>query len=392
MLFLLLSLFVSSSSYEIKIHHIEHRIAYISGISNINEISKESLNSLKNIYNDHPLLIFQDVKSPNPQDFIDFAACFDDYADYNAIYNPDDYPLQMLQPFDQFPDCKHVAPRGNYYIENWHGIKNLKLSVKIPFNTSYVWHTDLIGHEYKLPGCVTAFYFVKVPSIGGETDFISGERVYESLSNKEKNEAENTIIKYNRYRFACNKVQNSYEGVPNILDYTSEYKKYDTYSPLVFASGKKLNPCVLFSPSFCDSIVGKSQYESQLWINDFVHNKMLPHRVSVSWKSGDLALFNNRRFIHSSSPTQNYMNFNENYEKLLLQTFIPTSEPLYGKNPKCATNDMKRFISTTNYWNILKSDHLLNLTDNGKYLAAAKICLEKNRRGADPNPYFYEPY
>jgi alpha-ketoglutarate-dependent taurine dioxygenase len=47
--------------------------------------------------------------------------------------------------------------------------------------------------------------------------------------------------------------------------------------------------------------------ESREWIKTFMNKKVLPHRVSIQWKKEDLAIFNNRRFIHSSTLGRNYL-------------------------------------------------------------------------------------
>jgi len=385
-MFLFLLLLPAIHSFQLAIHPVENKIAYISGITNVESVSKQTLSALREVYNQHPVLIFKDVNTPTPKSFIQFISSFDEYADLDAIKSPDRYPHQLLQPFDQFPDCKHVSPRGNFFIDEWAGIKNIKVEPLEKFVNNYVWHTDLLGHENKLPGCVTGFYFVEAPMIGGDTDFISGERVYHSLSEKEKEEACNTIIQYNRHRFGFSQVPNSYEGVPDITGYTKELDKYNTYSPLVFAIGENYSPSILFSPSFCSGIVGKSQDEAQQWIRNLVHNKMLHHRVSISWKKGDLALFNNRLFIHSSTPTRNYMDFPESSKRLLLQTFIPTNKPLYGLKPTLLTHTMNRFISVTDYWNRFRSDLSDEKRNHNFYVVAAKIDPSKIH-ASDPNPY-----
>jgi len=61
--------------------------------------------------------------------------------------------------------------------------------------------------------------------------------------------------------------------------------------------------------------------------------KVLPHRVSVQWQKGDLAILNNRRFMHSSTPSRNYMENDSGNQRLLLQTFIPTTSPLLSYKP-----------------------------------------------------------
>ena len=73
--------------------------------------------------------------------------------------------------------------------------------------------------------------------------------------------------------------------------------------------------------------------DSREWIKQFMLNKVLPYRTSIQWKKGDLAVFNNRRFIHSSTPARNYLDNKDSSKRLLLQTFIPTNRPLYGIKP-----------------------------------------------------------
>ena len=86
-------------------------------------------------------------------------------------------------------------------------------------------------------------------------------------------------------------------------------------------------------PTFFEKVVGWTVKESRQWMQSFMNKHVLPHRVSVQWKTGDLAVFNNRRFIHSSNPARNYMDNADSNKRLLLQTFIPTNRPLLGIKP-----------------------------------------------------------
>jgi hypothetical protein len=47
----------------------------------------------------------------------------------------------MLQPFDQFPDCKHVAPRGNFIKANFFGIKYINVKPAKEFIPK--WYREL---------------------------------------------------------------------------------------------------------------------------------------------------------------------------------------------------------------------------------------------------------
>ena len=322
-----------SSSFNLLQHPLEKRIGYIYGINDIKNIDKQTMNNLYELFNTYPLLIFKNLENVSPNNFINFLKNFDKDHDLEAIENPDKYLDQMLQPFDQFPDCKHVAPRGNVELKDYYNIKSINVKPSSEFINNYVWHTDILGHEYKLPNVITGFYIVEQPLIGGDTDFISGETIYENLSKKEKLASENILIEINRRKFITKKLETDYAGISRLENY-EEIEEGNTQIPLVFAPDNYLEkPRILLLPTFFEKVVGWNIKESRLWIKNFMINKVLPHRVSIQWKKGDLAVFNNRRFIHSSTPARNYLDNKESSKRLLLQTFIPTNRPLLGIKP-----------------------------------------------------------
>ena len=196
--------FVFGNAFNLIPHPLDGKIAYINGLTkkDIVSLSKSEVLELKYKFSKHPLLVFQDIKELETKEFVNFVKLFDDYADEEAIKYPGEYPNQMLQPFDQLPDCKHVAPRGNMFLEDYEGLKNLQIEPFTPFKENYVWHTDMLGHDYKMTNLVTGFYTKKSPLIGGETDFISGETIYKSLNNDEKEACKNILVEINRHHRA----------------------------------------------------------------------------------------------------------------------------------------------------------------------------------------------
>ena len=87
-------------------------------------------------------------------------------------------------------------------------------------------------------------------------------------------------------------------------------------------------PSFIISPILVQRIKGSTVKKTRKWIEYVVNNYLLPHRVTIQWKEGDLAIFNNKLFIHSSTPANNYLNNKFSNERFLLQTFIPTKEDL----------------------------------------------------------------
>jgi hypothetical protein len=286
------------------------------------------MNYLKEIFIDHPMLIFKEIDEMNPPDFINFVKQFDPYVDEEALVNP--YSKQLLQPFDQFPKCVHVTPRGNMDINNFHNINELKVRPHSLF-MNYFWHTDLLGHPYKLPNVITGFYIVEQPVIGGDTDFISGETIYENLTDEEKIGSEQILVEVNRLKYLNYNATLDYSGCIRTEKYVKN-KEDNNYIPILFSEDKKRS--ILILPGIIERIVGWSVEDSRTWVKNFMIKNVLPHRVSIQWKKKDLALFNNRKFIHSASPVRNYMDFKENSTRLLLQAFVPTNKPLIGIKPK----------------------------------------------------------
>lgn len=329
---LLFSYLTLVTSFTIQKHPLENRIAYIYGLKNVNKLDQTLKNDLLEVFSKHPLLIFKDIDNITPQEFIDFVKIFDKDHDSLAISNPDDHQNQFLQPFDQFPDCKHVAPRGNVELLDYHNIKNINIKPYESFINNYLWHTDILGHEYKLINVITGFYILEQPQIGGDTDFISGERIYENLNDEEKIAAGNMLVEINKRKFITNSFDVDYAGINRLEEY--QHTEGNVKIPILFApDNSNEQPRILIMPTFFEKVVGWSVDESRDWIKNFMINKVLPHRVSVQWKKNDLAIFNNRRFIHSSTPARNYLDNKESDKRLLLQTFIPTKKPLLGIIP-----------------------------------------------------------
>jgi alpha-ketoglutarate-dependent taurine dioxygenase len=291
-------------------------------------VSENDVIAFKKIFNYYPLLIFRNPsKKLTPTEFINFLTIFDEDYDKEALLNPDKYPNQMLQPFDQFPDCKHVAPRGSFTRDNLFGIKHIDVKPSISFISNYVWHTDLLGHPEKNPGVVTGFHIIKNPSIGGETDFISGETIYENLPAKTLKKIEQSRVIINRHNFAFGNKIMDYSGSYRIKDSDIKFPQHNVELPLVFPPETKYQKHkVLIMPSFIENIVGFNYNQTNNALKFFMEKFVLPHRISIQWKEGDICVFNNRCFIHSSTPAKNYLDLQltNQTERLLLQTFLPT--------------------------------------------------------------------
>ena len=341
-------------------HPLERRIGYVYGLKDLSEHKPQ----LQKWFQKHPMLIFKGLDSVSPTDFLNFVKEFDPDHDAEALAEPDKYQHQMLQPFDQFPECKHVAPRGNTELVDFYGLPKMQVYPYEPFVNHYVWHTDMLGHEYKLPNVVTGFYMVEQPLIGGDTDFISGETIYEHLTEEEKKAAKNILVEINRRKFVTNSLEMDYSGTSRLETY-ARWADGTQRVPLVYApESQDESPRVLLMPTFFEKVVGWSVDDSRAWIRQFVTKKVMPHRVSIQWRQGDLAVFNNRRFIHSSTPAQHYMSNTNSPHRLLLQTFVPTKKPLIGLRP----SEKDVYAAYNVGWNPHQEVAIISAHDHMKYV------------------------
>ena len=374
--------FVITNSLRILQHPLESRIAYIYGVNNVKYLDKQTITNLQNTFKKHPMLIFKKMDNVSPTDFLHFVKLFDEDCDNNALENPEEYQHQMLQPFDQFPDCKHVAPRGNTELLNYYNIKNINIKPYDAFVNNYVWHTDMLGHEYKLPNVVTGFYMIEQPLIGGDTDFISGETIYENLSKEEQLASHNMLIEINRRKFITKQLEFDYAGA-NRLEPFQNRDDGNTQIPLVYAPDSVDEiPRILLMPTFFERVVGWTVKESREWIKTFMNEKVLPHRVSIQWKKGDLAVFNNRRFIHSSTPARNYLENENSNKRLLLQTFIPTNKPLLGIKP----NEQDVYSCYNVKWIRDQEKSIISAHDTIKF---SKKMIDKNDQDNNDEDKYY---
>lgn len=332
-------LFLLPLCYSLKFiqHPLESRISYVEGISDVRNIPHSVLEQCKiHFEQKSPMLIFKNQKDITPKEFLEFSKQFDENRDEEALITNKNQSYwqmnQMLQPFDQFPECKHVAPRGNYFLKNYYGCKKLQVEPSSYFKDKYLWHADTWAHNTKRMNKITAFYVIKQPLIGGETDFISGETIYENIPENKKEECKNIIVEVSREPFLKGYSEMDYSNsqLNDMIKFVKPSKESLSCSPVVIMPKETsfAKPSFIISPILVQRIKGSTVKRTRKWIEYVVNNYLLPHRVTIQWKEGDLAIFNNKLFIHSSTPANNYLNNKFSNERFLLQTFIPTKEDL----------------------------------------------------------------
>jgi hypothetical protein len=119
-----------------------------------------------------------------------------------------------------------------------------------------------------------------------------------------------------------------YSGSYKIKDTDTKFPEHNVKIPIIYPPETEYQTHkVLIMPSFVENIVGFNFEETNKKMKYFMEKFVLPHRFSIQWKERDICVFNNRCFIHSSTPAKNYLELDNN-ERLLFQVFLPTKNIL----------------------------------------------------------------
>jgi len=322
--------------------------------------------NLKKYFKKYPMFIFKGFENVSPSDFVSFVRKFDDNCDNDVLDNPYENKDKMLQSIEKFPEYPHIELIGNYESSNENNIKKIIVEPHSAFINNYLWHTDILGYKTKLTNVITGLYIIENPLIGGDSDFISGERIYENLTDQEKRAANNILIEINRSKIIKREAFTDYSGVNRIEKYTNKDPN-NVKIPIVYApDNKNEKPRILITPSFFEKVVGWEVDESRKWMKKFMNEKVLPYRVSIQWKKNDLVVFNNRRFMHSTTPVRNYMDNKDSSKSLFYQTFIPTKKKLLAIKP----NNINSYSSYNLKWTEKKETSKLSTEFSMKFLNA----------------------
>lgn len=304
--------------YHISFPTFKKNLAVIKDI-NINKLTDNDKNDLKILFNSVPMLLFKN-QNIEPNVFYDFCKSFDDKSNDKVIH-----PFK----YSQIDSVPQVSLRGEAHIKDMYGIKNVTLKYSEPFKNTLVWHQDIVGHGTELPPVVASIYMIKTPKTGGNTLFASMEDAYDSMEFYMKKK----LSKYNViYTNTRNDMMNSYfdyTGINRVLNNDFDYKGTTTLTrtPLiVYSNREKRRKALMLSPfrfNKFDKLTCDDSFD--LYREIMTKYVFTPQNiVDIKWDKNDLLLFNNRKLIHTSTPTIEY----KNQERLYYSCFVGTSQPI----------------------------------------------------------------
>jgi len=318
------TLIMTTNAYQVSFPTFKKNIAVVSNI-NIKKITDVEKLELKKLFTAVPLIMFK-KQNIDPVEYFDFCKIFDDK-------HTDD----IIHPFDyaRIDTVPQVALRGNCYIKDMHGIKDVTLKYSEPFKNTHVWHQDIVGHGTHIVPVVSSMYMIKTPPIGGETLFASMEDAYDNLDYYLKREIKDFNVIYTN---GNDEIMSSY------FDYTGYNPlKKDDYifdkrgssilnreSLVVYSDSSKKRKSLMLSPFRFTKFDKMSHENSCDLYREMMYKYIIVENniVKIKWEKNDLLIFNNRKLIHTSSPTIEY----QNYERLYYSCFLGTRAPIYKCN------------------------------------------------------------
>lgn len=307
-----------SYGFQITFPTFKKNLAVITNID-LNKITQQESNEFKLLFKSVPMLLFKDQKI-NSKKLYEFCRSFDDKANDKIIH-----PFK----YSEIEGTPHVSLRGEGHIKNKYGVDNLILKYSDPFKYTMVWHQDIVGHGTYLPPVVSSIYMLEKPDNAGDTIFASLEDAYDSMEFYMKNKLKKYNVIYSNTR---NDMMNSYfdyTGTNRVLNDKTQKTGTSiiTREPLIVYSNKeKRRKALMLSPFRFNKFDKLSCDESFDMYREIMNKYIITpnNMINIMWDKNDLLIFNNRKLIHTSTPTIEYQGKNRIY----YSCFVGTSEPI----------------------------------------------------------------
>lgn len=325
---LLLNLSVSSSM-KVSFPTLNKNLAVINNID-VKKVNEFDKGELAKLFNAVPMLMFKN-QNLNPKEFYEFCKVFDAKSN-DRVVHPFHYSKVDYVP--------QVAIRGNCYIKDLYGLKDVTLKYSGPFKNTAVWHQDIVGINEHRPPIVSSIYMLKTPPVGGETMFASMETAYDNLDINLKKELKYYNVIYSNSDTEDNVMNTYYDYTGyNRININTDINKPIVKSgttiinrePLVIYTDECKNKKALMISPFRFAKFDKMSREDSFDLYRELMGKYILNKeniVKIKWEMNDLLIFNNRKLIHSSSPSLEY----ENYERLYYSCFLGTDAPIIKCN------------------------------------------------------------
>ena len=306
------------SSFTIKFNYNVPFICEVHGIDAA-DVDRDTMNDLKHLFRTTPVLVFKNQHLTAKSQF-EFTSEFDPY-----------YTRDVVHPFQDtaVPDCPQIAIRGKGTIGNVFGIKDTYIQNAPAFRYNKVWHQDLVGTRGRFPIAVSSMYMLQPSEEGGSTWFASMERAYDNMMSDNCKLAPLRCMYSSVLSLDAQWDHTGYVRMddPKIdLSRLNRIRDDVEVQPLViYPDSKSQRRSLMLSPNKFIGFVGMPPKQSRELMHRIMDKYVLhPTNVDqIRYDKNDLVLFNNRKVIHSSSPTEEVVG-----NRLLSLLFLNTRQPL----------------------------------------------------------------
>lgn len=307
------------------------KVDFVKRINNFNYKKCDSIQkvNLQKLFKSTPVLVFENQKL-SPEEHFDMCTWFDTK-----------YTEDILHPFKslEIPNQPQIAIRGKGFA-NINGV-HCNIGIGEEFKYNPLWHIDVVGNKDVLPPVVSSMYMHEIPESGGKTLFASLENAFTNMTREDKIFALQTKVIYSPIH-AFN-AEYDFTGYGRLDKYWEDILPEDDLKPwnmkvkdqflelplFLFPSQDSTKPVIFLSPNKIYSLVLDSNEHTPQHSQEIVRHIMSKYIVtennvqSVDYKQNDLVIFNNRKVIHSSSPTEEYKD-----QRTFSLLFLGTNEKL----------------------------------------------------------------
>lgn len=163
--------------------------------------------------------------------------------------------------------------------------------VDLKLDRKSAWHTD--DSFFAEPAKVTLLQSIAIPDSGGQTRFSNTRKVYEDLSEGEKERIDGlqAVHSYDTVRAPARAAKRTPE---------EEAETPDVEHPLVRTHDETGAKAIYYNPNRTDRIVGMDRKESDElldWIQEITIGER--YQYAHEWRVGDILIWDNRCLLHS---------------------------------------------------------------------------------------------
>ncbi len=269
--------------------------AEVRGIRLSEPLSESTRARLRQAFTDHSVLAFRDQWLDAPQ-VMDAVQIFGEiFPQHNARFSIPDYPLvHYISNADTLENGKRYIPGEGY-------------------------HTDHSNAD--APPMATVLSAVKLPSVGGDTQFVDMVRAYQDLPDEIKQRilGKRAIHVYQS--------SHSTRQLPQLAEGRRASVPDAVLQPLVLRHPNSGRLALYINPIRIEGILGMDHKEALPLLDQLLeHATQEKYQYRHVWKGGDFVMWDNRSLMHKANG-----DYDMNEERYLYRLMIK-GVPLVGAN------------------------------------------------------------